>query len=255
MAPQVGSQAVDRATALLTLVVESGAPRTFTSLVEELGLAKSTTSRLLQALERSRLLQRDQAGAFRPGALFSLYAARPSAVHDLAELARPALERLGELTEETVNLAVPRGSEVVDIAQVDSRYLLGATNWVGVDVPAHCTALGKVLYAFGALPLPPGNLERRTPHSPVDRAQLDHALVEVRRRGWAASLDELEVGLSAVAVPVRAADGVVVAAICVSGPTTRINDRGITALGEVLIAEVRGLAAQLGHRTAQDGVA
>ncbi|MDN5930104.1 MAG: IclR family transcriptional regulator [Pseudonocardia sp.] len=255
MAPQVGSQAVDRATALLTLVVESGAPRTFTSLVEELGLAKSTTSRLLQALERSRLLQRDQAGAFRPGALFSLYAARPSAVHDLAELARPALERLGELTEETVNLAVPRGSEVVDIAQVDSRYLLGATNWVGVDVPAHCTALGKVLYAFGALPLPPGNLERRTPHSPVDRAQLDHALGEVRRRGWAASLDELEVGLSAVAVPVRAADGVVVAAICVSGPTTRINDRGITALGEVLIAEVRGLAAQLGHRTAQDGVA
>ena len=249
MAPQVGSQAVDRATALLTLIVESGAPRTFTSLVEELGLAKSTTSRLLQALERSRLLQRDQAGAFRPGALFSLYAARPSAVHDLAELARPTLVRLGELTEETVNLAVPRGSEVVDIAQVDSRYLLGATNWVGVDVPAHCTALGKVLYAFGVLPMPPGNLERRTAHSPVDRAQLDHALVEVRRRGWAASLDELEVGLAAVGVPIRAVDGVVVAAVCVSGPTTRINDRGITALGELLVAEVRGLSTQLGHRT------
>lgn len=265
MAIQVGSQAVDRATALLTLVVESGAPRTFTSLVDELGLAKSTTSRLLQALERSRLLQRDQAGAFRPGALFSLYAARPSSVHDLAELARPTLERLGELTEETVNLAVPRGGEVVDIAQVNSRYLLGATNWVGVEVPAHCTALGKVLYAYGALPLPQGTLERRTPHSPVDRAQLDHALVEVRRRGWASSLDELEVGLAAVAVPVRAApvppasagtaDGVVVAAVCVSGPTTRINDRGITALGEVLVAEVRSLAAQLGHRTAPDGVA
>ena len=63
MATQVGSQAVDRASALLTLVVEAGAPRTFTSLVDELGLAKSTTSRLLQALERSRLVQRDQAGA------------------------------------------------------------------------------------------------------------------------------------------------------------------------------------------------
>ena len=57
MATQVGSQAVDRASALLTLVVESGAPRTFTSLVDELGLAKSTTSRLLQALERSRLVR------------------------------------------------------------------------------------------------------------------------------------------------------------------------------------------------------
>ena len=95
------------------------------------------------------------------------------------------------------------------------------TNWVGVDVPAHCTALGKVLYAFGALALPPGNLERRTAHSPVDRAQFDHALVEVRRRGWAASLDELELGLAAVGAPVRAVDGTVVAAVSVSGPTTR----------------------------------
>ncbi len=255
MATPEGSQAVDRATALLTLVVESGVPRTFTSLVDELGLAKSTTSRLLQALERNRLIQRDQAGAFRPGALFSLYAARPSAVHDLAELARPTLERVGELTEETVNLAVARGHELIDIAQVDSRYVLGARNWVGVAVPPYCSALGKVLYAYGALPLPLGNLERRTAHSPVDRAQLEHMLVEVRRRGWAASIDELEVGLAAVAAPIRAVDGAVVAAVSVSGPTARINERGITALGEILLAELRGLATQLGNRSETEGVA
>ena len=75
---QTGSQAVERASALLGLIVESRTPRTFSSLVDELGLAKSTTSRLLQALERSRLVHRDRAGAFRPGALFSLHAARPS---------------------------------------------------------------------------------------------------------------------------------------------------------------------------------
>lgn len=248
MTMQVGSQAVDRASALLALIVESGAPRTFTSLVDELGLAKSTTSRLLQALERSRLVQRDRAGAFRPGALFSLYAARPSALHDLSELARPAMEHLSDICPETVNLAVPRGSQLVQIAQVDSRYIVGATNWVGVDVPAHCTALGKVLYAFGALPMPRGNLERRTAHSPVDSAQLDHMLVEVRRRGWAASLDELEVGLSAVGAPVRAVDGAVVAAMSISGPTTRINDLGITKLGDLLVTELRGLAALLGHQ-------
>lgn len=256
VATQVGSQAVDRASALLALIVESGTPRTFTSLVDELGLAKSTTSRLLQALERRRLVQRDRAGAFRPGALFSLYAARPSALHDLAELARPAMEHLGDLCRETVNLAVPRGTQLVQIAQVDSRYLVGATNWVGVDVPAHCTALGKVLYAYSALPLPLGNLERRTPHSPVDRAQLDHALVEVRRRGWAVSLDELEVGLGAVGAPVRAVDGSVVAAISVSGPTTRINDLGITKVGDLLVTELRGLAALLGHQPGRtEGVA
>jgi IclR family transcriptional regulator, acetate operon repressor len=255
MPTQVGSQAVDRATALLALVVESGEPRHFTSLVEALGLPKSTTSRLLQALERSRLLQRDQNGAFRPGALFSIYAARPNALHDLAELARPTLQRIGQLSEETVNLSVPRGHAVVQISQVDSRYLLGSTNWVGVDIPAHCTALGKVLYAWAALPLPRGNLERRTAHSPVDGAQLEHTLVEVRRRGWAVSLDELEVGLGAVAAPVRATDGTVVAAVSVSGPTTRINDRGIAALGDLLITELRGLSAQLGHHFTEDGVA
>ena len=247
------TRAVDRANALLTLVVESGEPRTFTSLVDELGLAKSTTSRLLQALERSRLVHRDHAGAFRPGALFSVYAARPNALHDLAELARPTLERLGELSEETVNLSVPRGSELVQIAQVDSPRVVGATNWVGVDVPAHCTAAGKVLVAYQALELPRGDLERRTAHSPVDRAHLEHhVLVEIRRRGWAASLDELEVGLAAVAAPVRAVDGTVVAAIAVSGPTARIDERGITALGELLIAETRRLSTQLGHHV-QEG--
>ena len=255
MATQTGSQAVERASALLGLIVESGAPRTFSSLVDELGLAKSTTSRLLQALERSRLVHRDRAGAFRPGALFSLHAARPSALHDLSELARPTMEHLSEISRETVNLAVPRGSQVVQIDQVDSRYLIGAMNWVGVDVPAHCTALGKVLYAYGALPMPPGNLERRTPHSPVDGAQLDHALVEVRRRGWAVLLDELEVGLAAVAAPVRAVDGTVVAAVSVSGPTTRINEHGITRLGDLLIAETRTLSGLLGHHTGKEGVA
>ncbi len=248
---QTGSQAVERASALLSLIVESGAPRTFSSLVDELGLAKSTTSRLLQALERSRLVHRDRAGAFRPGALFSLHAARPSALHDLSELARPTMEHLSEVCQETVNLAVPRGGQVVQIDQLDTRYMVGATNWVGVDVPAHCTALGKVLYAYGALPLPPGHLERRTPHSPVDRAQLDHALVEVRRRGWAASLDELEIGLTAVGAPVRTVDGTVIAAVSVSGPTGRVNDYGITRIGDLLVAELRGLSALLGHHPAR----
>ncbi len=248
---QTGSQAVERASALLGVIVSSGVPRTFTSLVDELGLAKSTTSRLLQALERARLVHRDRAGAFRPGALFSLHAARPSALHDLSELARPTMEHLSEVSRETVVLAVPRGGQVVQIDQVESRYLLGSVNWVGVDVPAHCTALGKVLLASGALPLPQGTLERRTPHSPVDRAQLDHALVEVRRRGFAFSLDELELGLTAVAAPVRTVDGGVAAAVSVSGPTHRINDFGITALGDLLVTELRGLSALLGHPPAR----
>lgn len=226
------TRAVDRANALLTLVVESAGPRTFTSLVDELGLAKSTTSRLLQALERSRLVQRDHAGAFRPGALFSVYAARPSALHDLAELARPTLERLGELSEETVNLAVPRGSEMVSIAQVESRYVVGATNWVGVDVPSHCTAAGKVLLAE----LAPEALEeyfarvaltRLTERTIVAPDELRALLRRVKQQGWAMDDEEWRLGVRAIAVPVR--DGASVGAIDIVCLSSRASTEKLRA--------------------------
>jgi DNA-binding IclR family transcriptional regulator len=243
---QVRARPIDRATALLALVVEAGAPRTFASLVDELGMARSTTWRLLAALVDNGLVQRDQTGAFRPGSLFVRYAARSSAVRDLAELARPVLEQLGRLTAETVGLAVARGNELVEIARVGSRHVLGAGHHVDAGDPPHCTASGKVLLAHGVLTLPPGRLARCTPHSPTDRAALQHELTEVSRRGWAASIDELEVGLAGVAAPVRAGDGAVVAAVSVSGPHDRIVGRGVSELGALLLAQLRGMAAPPG---------
>src|SRR5262245_56632351 len=198
VAPQTGTQAVDRAAELLALVVEAAAPRSFTALVEQTGLAKSTVSRLLQALERHRLVQRDRDGAFRPGAVFALYAVRYGTGSDLVELGMTALDRIGARTGETVNLAVPRGQAVVQIAQVDSSHLLGTTNWVGLSVPAHCSALGKVFYAFGTLPLPTGALERRTAHTLTSRTELERGLATVIRRGYAVAREELDPGLVAV---------------------------------------------------------
>ena len=244
---QLRARPIDRATALLTLVVEAGAPRTFASLVDELGMARSTTWRLLAALEDNGLVQRDQAGAFRPGSLFVRYAARSSAARDLAELARPALERLGELTEETVSLAVAQGNELIEIARVGSRHVLGAGHRLDSGDPPHCTALGKVFLAHGVLALPPGELARCTPYSPTDRAVLAGELAQVRRRGWAASIDELEVGLAGVAAAVRARDGAVVAAVSVSGPHDRITRRGVAELAELLLAELRTMSTQLGR--------
>jgi IclR family acetate operon transcriptional repressor len=255
MAGQVGSQAVDRAATLLAVIVESDEPRTFTSLVHQLGLTKSTASRLLQALERNRLVHRDRSGSFGPGPLFALYAARHDAAGDLVKLAQPALERLGEATGETVNLAVPRGGAVVQVAQVDSRYLLGATNWVGVDVPAHCSALGKVFYAFGVLPVPERDLERRTAASITSVTALRRELEGVARSGVAVAWEELEAGLVAVAVPLRDTDGTVVAAISVSGPTNRITRARAAKLGSLLQADATRLSAALGHHRGKEGVA
>ena len=248
MTGPAGSQAVDRAAALLALVVESGEPRTFTSLVDELGLAKSTTSRLLHALERNRLVRRDRAGLFRPGALFAVYAAQHDTSQDLLDVAQPALDEIGERTGETVNLAVARGDEVVQVAQVDSSYLLGLTNWLDVTVPAHCSALGKVFYAYKVMSLPDGVLPAPPRGRPLSRAGLEADLAETVRRGWAMTWEELEEGLVAVAAPVHARDGTVVAAVSVSGPTTRITEADVTRLGEQLATDTGAISRQLGYR-------
>ncbi len=115
-----GTQAVDRAARLLTQVVHAPRPVTFTELVDATGLAKSTTSRLLLALERNGLVRRDEAGRFRPGAMFARFAWRGGAEAGLTEVAQPYLDRLGEATGETVNLGVAADGMVEQIAQVDA---------------------------------------------------------------------------------------------------------------------------------------
>ena len=135
---------------------------TFADLQDASGLAKSTTSRMLTALERSGLLERDVAGSYVAGRLFWLYAARHDPWEELVRLARPTMEEIGKDTGETVHLSVTRGDRVVQVAQIDSRYLLGTRDWTEIDVPAHCSALGKVFFAWGAVPVPRGPFETPT---------------------------------------------------------------------------------------------
>ncbi|MBA2554109.1 MAG: IclR family transcriptional regulator [Geodermatophilaceae bacterium] len=248
-----GTQAIDRAAELVSLVVHAHRPYSFGELVAETGLAKSTGSRLLHALERHQLLERDGGGVFRPGALFAVYAARHEPIAELERIATPVLRRIGELTGETVNLAIPRGQSVVQIAQVDSRFMLGASNWVGVDVPAHCSALGKIFFAYNRIPVPAGTLVRRTPRTLTSR-QLRGELRTVVERGYATTRGELEPGLDAVAVPVHGHDGEVVAALSVSGPDVRLADQ-LDAIGTLLVKEIATLSGLLGHQPEKEGAA
>lgn len=247
MTAQTGTQAVDRALALLVQVIEAAEPQTFGSLVERAELPKSTVSRLIGALERQRLLDRDQAGAFRPGSVLSRFARRSSSTDDLLELAEPVLELLGRRTGETVNLAIP-GQEVVEqIAQVDSRYVLGATNWVGLAVPFHCSALGKVFLTYDVAVLPKGRLEQRTDRSLTTREALAADLALVRQRGYAVASEELEPGLVAIAAPVRTVDGSVIAAVSVSGPSIRLTPDRIPSIGSLVVGQAEALSKALGY--------
>ena len=249
MSNQNGTQAVDRAARLLSEVVHSADPMTFTGLSAATGLAKSTTSRLLLALERNGLVRRDDHGRFLPGEMFVSFAWRGGAEAGLVAVAQPFLEKLGKATGETVNLGVTSNGMVEQIAQVDSTYMIGGTNWVGLSVPLHCSALGKVLLAFGAAHLPPaGQLDRRTEQTITTEAELKSDLATVRARGYAVTEEELEPGLIAIAAPVFGYDGAVIAAVSVSAPTSRMTaDRAMVA-AERLMEEAAGLSAVLGYR-------
>jgi IclR family transcriptional regulator, acetate operon repressor len=231
-----GTQSVDRAAELVTLVVRAEGPISFTQLVEQTGLARSTASRLLQALERNGILERNHEGLFRGGALFAHYANRFDRVESLANAAQPMLERIAEETDETVNLGVPSGETVVHAAQIDTSFILGATNWIDVEVPPHCSALGKVLYAFDALRMPKGRLEARTAASVTDPTVLESQLETIRRLGYAVTRGEVEDGLDALAAPVRDPRGQVIAAIGVSGPSFRL-ETSYQQIGELLVDE------------------
>jgi DNA-binding IclR family transcriptional regulator len=147
-----------------------------------------------------------------------------------------------------VNLGVARDGQVEQIAQVDSRYLIGGTNWVGRPVPLHCAALGKVLLAYGAAQLPPGRLEARTSRTLTSRAALEDNLRQVRQSGYAVTDEELEPGLVAVAAPVFRDGAEVVGALSVTAPASRLTPAGIPVVAAQCVAQALGLSAALGHR-------
>ena len=225
MGAEAGTQAIERAAQLLVDVVEAPQPPSIGELSARAGLPKSTTSRLVGALERQGLVERLGArGRLRPGPVLLRYASR-DASQSLAALARPSLRRLADASGETINLAVPGPDGVEHLAQEDTAHLVGVTDWVGRRVPFELAANGKCFLAFGG-----GEIQGAGP---------------IRSRGYATSIDELEVGLSALAAPVLDTDGTAVAALSISGPTSRLTAERIEKLAPLLQEEARGLSRRL----------
>ena len=233
MAAETGTQAIDRAADLLVSVVESTRPLGIGELSERAGLPKSTTSRLVGALERRGLVQRAGDRRVAPGPVLLRFAHRDSG-DSLAELATPALKALSQLSGETVNLGVPTPLGVEHLAQEDSRHFVGGTNWVGRRVPYDTTANGKVLKAFAS----------RTAEGE-----------EIRARGYAVAVDELEHGLAALAAPIFGPDGDAVAALSISGPTIRLTRDRIAELAPALLEQAGLVSMRLGNHDDQRGAA
>jgi DNA-binding IclR family transcriptional regulator len=241
-------QSVDKALAILAAFDEDRPDLGVSELAGELGMHKSTVSRLLAALERRGLVRR-QGERFAPGPELARLGALAVRGLTLAGVARPPLERLAEETGETVNLAVRDGDRALNVLQVDAAHFVGVTDWTGRAAPLHASANGKALLAFGSADLP-RRLPRLTPRTIVDRGELRAELERTKRAGFAVAVEELELGLHAVAAPVHEALGACVAAVSVSGPAYRLPEGRLPAVGELCVAAADEVSGRLGFQRA-----
>jgi DNA-binding IclR family transcriptional regulator len=218
-----GVGVLDRCVALLDLLADG--PRTLRSLSAASRLPRPTAHRLLVALEAHRLVVRDVTGAFRLGPRLTELAAVAGPELDLASLAGPVLDGLHRVTGESVQLYVRSGDHRLCIAARDSGTGLRDSVPVGALLPLAAGSGGKVLLAWSGAPG-------------------DGELTEVRDRGWAVSVAEREPGVASVSAPVFRA-GVLLAALCVSGPVSRLSEAPGRRLSQPVTEAAAGLSALL----------
>jgi DNA-binding IclR family transcriptional regulator len=244
-----GVQSVDRAATILEVLARVGEAGV-TELAAELGVHKSTAFRLVATLEGHDLVeQADDRGRYRLGVGVLRLAGATTARLDLVQEARPVCRQLAREAGETVNIAVLSEGSAFYLDQVAGSSALQPHNWVGQHIPLHATSNGKVLLSGledGRLGEVLGQLERYTPRTITRRSALRAELAQVRERGYALAVDELEEGLAAAAAPIRNVHDDVVASMSISGSTVRLDADRLTELVPVLVAAAGEVSRRLG---------
>lgn len=248
--PVVQVQSVDRALAILDLLARRGEAGV-TEIAAELDVHKSTAFRLVGALENRQLVEQvSDRGKYRLGFGIIRLAGATTATLDLPREGQAVCERLALELDETVNLAILDTGAATNITQSYGSAAVTTRNWIGQRTPLHATSSGKILLAWAdeeVLETALDTLERYTPKTITSRAKLRAELKLTRDRGWASTNEELEIGLNAVAAPIRDAGGTVVAAVSVSGPAYRLTVDSFPSITEKLRAGAAEISNRIGY--------
>ena len=248
--------AVLRTLDILELFVDGGPELTAPEIAQRTGFPRTSVHELLATLVARDYLQRDaRTGAFRLGVralhLGNAYSARFDLLGAANTVAREIVERSGE----TASVAVREGAEVLYLAKVEGRDTLRLPSSIGRRLPAHVTGLGKALLApLSAQQLrdlypDPGDLPALTARSIRTLDALEAELAEVRARGGIAfEAEESSVGTRCAAAPVRDALGDVVAAISVSVPVARWEQKPVEHWIDLVRGGAADLSEELGYR-------
>jgi DNA-binding IclR family transcriptional regulator len=247
-------QVLDRALGILDLLSGESPELGPSEVSERTGLHKSTVHRLLQVLERHRLIEKMALnGKYRLGLRLFELGSKAMAQFDLRERAQPYLKRLVLETGETAHICIPDGDRMLSIANVESSRTLRTPSTVGHRTPLHCTSVGKALLAF--LPEDERNdlinqceLTDYTRHTITKPARLKAELKLIRQRGYAMDNEEIEEGLRCVGAPVMDHSGRVIAAMSIAGPAFRLTEDRIPAVARSVIQAASELSVELGYK-------
>ncbi len=235
--PPQGAHAALRAVRLLKLFTNERPDMSLAELSRASGLNKTTTHRLLRALQSEALIDRNPAtSTYSLGAGLMALGVQALASSDLRRRVRPVLRTLARETGETATLEVPFEDSMLILDEVAGSHVLGSAGNIGTRWPIHATSTGKVWLAFEdtAIDRLAQKLKPLTTNTLVQRESFQPQLAEIRRRGYAISIDELEDGFTAVATIIRGVLGDVQGALSVGGPTQRLNASRRAELGSSL---------------------
>jgi len=248
--PAYPIESVDNALQLLLLFREQPTLRV-ADASRTLGVAPSTAHRLIAMLKYHGFVEQDpRSKAYRAGAALAEIGLAVVRAMDVRAIARPVMERLNSDLSETIHLAVLDRTEVIFLDSVESRHIVRVGSRVGMRLPAHMTALGKVLLAA----LPGDRLaelypEEKSPSgaraSVVNRRALFKSLKQITRDGYAISVGEIESDVAAVAAPILTRSSHVAAAMAVAVPVSRFSEQFAERAVPRLAAAVKEVSEQL----------
>lgn len=245
-------QSLARAISLLNALTDEDYGLSLSDLAQKVGLAPSTTHRLLTTLQEERFVRFDvERNVWLIGVQAFVVGNAFVRSRDLVAMSRPHMRNLMEDSGETVNLAVEDQGEAIYLGQVECRQMMRAIAKPGGRVALHCSGVGKAL--LSGLPDAEvtrivqrrglGRFTEKTIDTPV---KLRQALSLARQQGYAFDDEENAIGLRCVASVIYDEYGHPLAGLSLSGPTARLTDERVPLLGAMIVRAAADITSALG---------
>jgi DNA-binding IclR family transcriptional regulator len=242
-------QTLGRAIRILEFLVAAPGGAGLSELAHSCAMSKAGVLRILRTWQANGYVKQGPDARYRIGWKLFVMARGRSEAQDLRETARPYIESLRDVSNETLLLALLAQEEVVYIDKIEGRQRVRVTTEIGRRVPLYATGSGKAILAYQEEAFVERiirNAQPFTEHTVVTAAQMSDEIMGTRRRGYSIAKGELTDSVGSVAAPLFSSGGGVEAAVSIVFPVAGVSDERIAALGALVSETARHISEELG---------